>query len=55
MQAEPDNNQNKLSSKPQRHDSSSSGDSICQSGESMSSYEADLELPFSQAETSHPC
>ena len=45
IQADPDNNQNELS-KHLRHDSSSSSESTCQSGGSMSSYDADPEFPF---------
>lgn len=43
---DPDNSQTIC----QRHDSSSSAESICQSGGSMSSYDADPEFPLSQME-----
>ena len=51
MQADPGNNKNELS-KRLRHDSSSSAESICQSGGSMSSHDADPEFPLSQKEVS---
>jgi hypothetical protein len=45
MQADPDSQ-----SKRPRQNSSSSTESICQSGGSMSSYDADPEFPSSQTE-----
>ena len=48
MQADPDN---KSLSKCLRQDSSSSAESICQSGGSMSSYEADPEFLLSVPQT----
>lgn len=43
---DPDSDQ----SKRLRQDSSSSAESLCQSGGSMSSYDADPDFPLSQAE-----